>query len=64
MVVDSSKDKDTYHGGDGKLLLLSVLEETQDVITGDDTGFAGELIDSTHSEDGLYGLSRRGECIR
>lgn len=39
----------THHRGEGELLLLSVLEEAEDVITGDDTGLAGELVEGTHN---------------
>lgn len=42
------REGSTYNGGDGKLLLLSVLEETENVITDDDTGLAGELLEDTH----------------
>jgi hypothetical protein len=38
----------TYDGGDSKLLLLSVLEETEDVVTDDDTGLAAQLLSDTH----------------
>ena len=43
----------TYDGGDSKLLLLSVLEETEDVVTDDDTGHAAQLLSDTHI-DGRY----------
>jgi hypothetical protein len=36
------------HSRNGKVLLLSVLEETEDVITSDDTSLAGELLKDTH----------------
>lgn len=35
-------------GGDGKLVLASVLEESKDVIADDDTGLAGENVLGTH----------------
>lgn len=38
----------TYNGRESKLLLLGVLEETEDVIAGDDAGLAGELFKDTH----------------
>lgn len=40
----------TYDGRDGKLLLLGVLEETENVITDDDAGLAGELFQETHCD--------------
>ena len=40
----------TYNGGESKALLLSVLEETEDVITDDDTGLAGKLLKDTHCD--------------
>lgn len=41
---------ETYNGGDSKALLLSVVEETENVITNDDTGLAGELFKDTHCD--------------
>jgi hypothetical protein len=41
----------THDGWDSKLLLLSVLEETLDVVTDDDTGLAVKLFKDTHCED-------------
>lgn len=38
----------TYNGGDGKLVLLSVVEKLQDIIANDDTGLAGEDVLATH----------------
>jgi hypothetical protein len=38
-------------GGDSELLLLGVLEETQDIIADDDAGLAGQLLEDTHYED-------------
>lgn len=43
-----SQQAKTYNGGDSEGLLLAVLEETEDVIASDDTGLAGQLIESTH----------------
>lgn len=43
----------THDGGDGKLLLLGVLKETQNVVADDDTGLAVELVEDTHSEVGM-----------
>lgn len=40
----------TYNGGDSKLLLLGVLEETEDVVADDDTGLAAEFLSDTHIE--------------
>lgn len=41
----------TYNGGNGEVLLLSILKETKGVITGDDTSLAGELIQNTHIDE-------------
>ena len=38
----------TYNGGNGKLLLLRILEELEDVIADDDTSLAGQLLEDTH----------------
>lgn len=38
----------THDGGDSKLLLLSVLKETQNVVADDDTGLAVKLLKDTH----------------
>lgn len=38
----------THDGGDGKLVLLSVVEKLQDIIANDDTGLAGEDVLATH----------------
>lgn len=40
----------TYDGGDSKLLLLGVLEETENVVADDDTGLAAQLLSDTHIE--------------
>lgn len=45
----------THDGGESKVLLLSVLEETENIVTDDDTGLAAQLLKDTH--DG-YGLCR------
>lgn len=50
----------TYNGGNGELLLLSVLEEAEDIVTDDDTGLAAELLNDTHV-DYVVGLIRAGE---
>jgi hypothetical protein len=41
----------THNSRDGILVGLGVLEETEDVITDDDAGLAGELFEDTHCED-------------
>lgn len=41
---------ETYNGGDSEALLLGVLEETENVITDDDTGLPGELLKDTHCD--------------
>jgi hypothetical protein len=38
----------TYNGGNSKVLLLSVLEESKDIVTDDDAGLAGKLLKDTH----------------
>ena len=38
----------THDGGDGKVVLLSVVEKLQDIIANDDTGLAGEDVLATH----------------
>ena len=38
----------TYNSGDGELVLLSIIEELQDIISDDDTGLACENILDTH----------------
>jgi len=38
----------TYNGGNGEVVLLSVLEETEDIVTDDDAGLAGKNLKSTH----------------
>jgi hypothetical protein len=40
----------TYNGGDSELLLLGVLEETEDIVTDDDAGLAAENFSDTHIE--------------
>lgn len=40
----------TYNGGNGKVVLLSVLEETEDIVTDDDAGLAGENFSDTHDD--------------
>jgi hypothetical protein len=42
--------KTTYNGGDSEALLLSVLEEMEDVITDDDARLAGKLLEGTHCD--------------
>jgi len=37
-----------YDGGKGKVLLLSVLEETENIVTDDDTDLAVKLLKDTH----------------
>ena len=39
---------DTYNGGDSELVLTSVLEEAEDIVTDDDTGLADEYFLDTH----------------
>jgi hypothetical protein len=45
-----SRDGGTYDGGESELLLLSVLEETENVVTDDDTGLAVKLLKDTHDD--------------
>lgn len=44
------EDIRTHDGGDGKALLLSVLEETEDIIADNDAGLAVKLLKDTHYE--------------
>jgi hypothetical protein len=41
---------DTHDGRDGELLLLGVLEETEDIVADDDAGLAVQLFKDTHYE--------------
>lgn len=54
-------DEATHDGGDGELLLLGVLEETQDVVADDDAGLAAELLKDTH--DGRLDCSERKKVV-
>ena len=45
---DDHRRRSDVDGGNGKVLLLSVFKETQDVIAGDDTSLAGELRKEAH----------------
>jgi hypothetical protein len=38
----------TYDGRDSELVLLSIVEELQDIVTDDNTALAGENIFGTH----------------
>lgn len=42
------KTTNTYDGWDGKVVLLGVVEELEDIITNDDTGLASEDVLATH----------------
>lgn len=55
--------KETHNGGDGELLLLSILEETQDIVTDDDASLAVQLFKDTHYED-LYELFSKVEICK
>jgi hypothetical protein len=44
----------THNGGDGELVLLSVVEQLQDIITHNDTALTGENVLDTH--DFCFGL--------
>lgn len=47
--MDESKvSLSTYNGRDGEVVLLSILEEAEHVVTDDDTGLAGQLVEDTH----------------
>jgi hypothetical protein len=46
--IDCFNEMVTYDGGDGKLMLLSVVEQLQDIITNNDTALAGENVLDTH----------------
>lgn len=41
----------TYDGRESELLLLSVLEETENVVADDDTGLAVKLVKDTHDDN-------------
>lgn len=51
MKTSTSLSGVTYDSRNSKLVLLSVLEETEDVITDDDAGLAGQLLENTHDDD-------------
>jgi hypothetical protein len=51
---------DTYDGGNGKLVLASVLEESQDVIADDDTSLAAQNISDTHFCEVVCGI----DCLK
>ena len=38
----------TYDGGDGEVVLLGILEETEDIVADDNAGLAGENVLDTH----------------
>lgn len=40
----------THDGRNGKAVLLSVLEETEDIVTDNDAGLAAKLLKDTHYE--------------
>jgi hypothetical protein len=40
----------THNGGNGEALLLSVLEETEDIVADNDAGLAVKLFKDTHYE--------------
>lgn len=48
----------TYNGRNGKLLLASVLEESQDIIADDDTRLSAQNVSNTHV-DKMYSVGRR-----
>jgi hypothetical protein len=50
---DDGGGRGDINGGNSKVLLLSVLEETEDVITDNDAGLAGKLLEDTHCDYGL-----------
>jgi hypothetical protein len=39
---------ETYNGGNGELVLASVLEETEDIVTDDDTSLSAKDFLDTH----------------
>ena len=45
----------TYDGGDGKLVLLGILEQVQHIVADDDTLLPGEDIFGTHIDNGASG---------
>jgi len=42
------RDIETYNGRDSELVLLSIVEELQDIVTDDNTALAGENVFGTH----------------
>lgn len=48
----------TYDGRDSKLLLTSILEESQDIIANDDTRLSAQNISDTHF-DKMCSVGRR-----
>jgi hypothetical protein len=59
----------THNGGDSKLLLLGVLEETKDIVADNDAGLAVKLLKDTHDEvctkmkKVISGEEERGEMV-
>ena len=51
LYVPRKGEDSTYDSWDGELVLLSVLEESKDVVADDDAGLSGENILGTHSCD-------------
>lgn len=41
----------TYNGGNGIVVLLCMLEESQDIIADDDAGLSGENVLNTHVDN-------------
>lgn len=60
---ENDRKRETHNGGDGELLLLSILEETQDIVTDDDARLAVQLFKDTHYED-LYELFSKVEICK
>ncbi len=46
--IDCFSGMVTYDGGDGEVVLLSVIEQLQDIITNNDTALTGENVLDTH----------------
>jgi hypothetical protein len=46
--IDSFNEMLTHDGGDGELVLLSIVEQLQDIITNNDTALAGKNVLDTH----------------
>jgi hypothetical protein len=56
--IGSGLNGQTYHGGDGKQVLLGILEESQNIIADDDAGLAGKNVLDTHFRSVAQSVSK------